>query len=1001
MAVRALRRILVLAVLLLVPATSYAQEAVLLGTVTDSTGAVLPGVTVTATLTSTGNTFFSVTDDRGAYRIAVRIGEYQITAELAVFATVNRSGISVLVGQQVGVPIQMAPSGLQETVTVTGEAPLLNTTQSVIGSNIDARQMQDLPTQGRQWTSLALLAPGNRTTSPSENPAENRGDGHEFQLNMDGQQVTHNSGVGGEPRYSQDAIAEFQFISNRFDATQGRSSGIQVNAVSKSGTNRYAGSFSTSFRNDKWNAARFLTGAKNPLREELYSATFGGPVMRNKLHFFANYQLERTPKSLVWTTGYAAFDAASRDFTDTRKLYGLRMDYQLSNGTRMFMRGSTAVDDAMGGGGTGHPAAGTTSYRYTGDAIVALTSVLSNTTLNEVRVGFTNFHYGNQNLGYSDIACFFDAAHTTACDIPNGRAGAPRITFTGFSVGGNSNGPQDTYQHYITFRDDFTTSFDARGRHNLKMGGEFMDLNQQSGNCRNCSMIVQANRAALTTLPKTIDQYLGGGPGQDLYDSSTWDLNALSPLVNRTTVGIGEFLMHFGRKNTAAWLQDDWSMTDKLTLNLGLRYDLIWNAFAQDAEILPWLEGGRPNDVLNLQPRVGFAYRLTDKTVLRGGAGKYYGDNFTNALSFTYSYERIANIEYTNPATGGRADFLRNPWGGVKPSRDEAFLRFCSENGNAPGCLLRSASEISAPAGDFSHLANSMQYSFGLARQVTDVLGVEVDYLQTNSKNEKVIAMNANIKYDPVTGNNLPYSVVANRAYQDWGIVSYDPHGGWSRYRALLTAFTKRFSQRWQASGNYLFAKLLDSKPNPFSGNQVVTFKVAPDIGEDWGIAESDQRHRATVNGIYDVGFGFQISGLYFFGSGSSQQLTPGTTDTRDLGSNGDYANRKRVSGEIIPRNTVKAPNLHRVDMRFQQRIPLGGRVRMDAQVEVFNLFNRFNPSGYIANESNINYDTSVTGYTVAGLMFGHKWERGKTPQESANIAYAPRVMQFGFRMTF
>src|SRR5687768_2573127 len=254
MNVRLTTRAIVLAAMLACPAVGYAQEAIITGIVTDSTGGVLPGVTVTATHTATGNTFFSVTDDRGVYRIPARIGAYQLTAELSGFTTATRGGITLLVGQEAAVNLQLAPAGLQETVTVTGEAPLISTTQSQIGSNIDARQMEELPVQGRQWTALALLAPGNRTTTIGEDPAQDRSDVREFQLNMDGAQVTQNTGVGGQVRYSRDAIAEFQFIANRFDATQGRSSGIQVNAISKSGTNRYTGTLTGSFRNDKWNA---------------------------------------------------------------------------------------------------------------------------------------------------------------------------------------------------------------------------------------------------------------------------------------------------------------------------------------------------------------------------------------------------------------------------------------------------------------------------------------------------------------------------------------------------------------------------------------------------------------------------------------------------------------------------------------------------------------------------------------------------------------------------
>ena len=162
------RRLLLVGVLLALPVLVLAQEAALIGTVTDSTGAVLPGVTVTAVHEASGNRFVGVTDGRGIYRIPARIGQYQLTFELQGFSTVARTGVSLLVGQTAAVDVQLAPSTLQETVTVTGEAPLLDVATSSIGGNIDQRQMQELPIQGRDWTSLALLAPG--PPSPIDTP---------------------------------------------------------------------------------------------------------------------------------------------------------------------------------------------------------------------------------------------------------------------------------------------------------------------------------------------------------------------------------------------------------------------------------------------------------------------------------------------------------------------------------------------------------------------------------------------------------------------------------------------------------------------------------------------------------------------------------------------------------------------------------------------------------------------------------------------------------------
>ena len=234
------KRVLLLLCLALaaLPVAAYAQDAALSGTVPDSTGGVLPGVTVTAVNEATGNSFVAVTDGTGSYRMPVRVGAYRVTAELQGFTTVQRTGIRLLVGETLGVNLQLAPSTIQETVTVTAEAPLIEVNTSSLGGNIDPSQVQELPVQGRNWMALAMLAPGSRTTPGEQNeplPDRNGGEVREFQLHIDGQQITQDLGTGVQPRYSQDSIAEFQFISNRFDATQGRSSGVQVKAITRSG----------------------------------------------------------------------------------------------------------------------------------------------------------------------------------------------------------------------------------------------------------------------------------------------------------------------------------------------------------------------------------------------------------------------------------------------------------------------------------------------------------------------------------------------------------------------------------------------------------------------------------------------------------------------------------------------------------------------------------------------------------------------------------------------
>jgi len=387
--------------LLALPLTAFAQEATLSGTVMDSTSSVLPGVTVTAVHQATGNRFVAVTDGRGSFRLPVRIGEYVVTAELQGFTTVTRGGVQLLVGQNAVLNLQMAPSTLQETVTVTAEAPLLDMADSSLGGNIDPKQMSELPVQGRDWMSLALLAPGNRTTAMGGAPVQDRTAGRdlrEFQLNLDGQQVTGQLGPGGQPRFSRDAIAEFQFISNRFDATQGRSSGVQVNAITKSGTNLLNGMVSGYFRNSQWNAEDPVLNRVVPFKNQQYSMTLGGPIIKDRLHFFGSYEYEHEPRSTFSLTAWPAFNLELSGVRSV-KLGSARFDYELSSQSRLMLKGNLTkswqpFDDL----GANHPAATGTTDQFTDALVGQWTRVIGTRATNQVQLGYAGFGFKNANL---------------------------------------------------------------------------------------------------------------------------------------------------------------------------------------------------------------------------------------------------------------------------------------------------------------------------------------------------------------------------------------------------------------------------------------------------------------------------------------------------------------------------------------------------------------------------------------------------------------------------
>jgi carboxypeptidase family protein/TonB-dependent receptor-like protein len=983
---RFVRQVVLIAIILALPVAGYAQEeAVLAGTITDSTGLVLPGVTVIALHEATGNRFEAITDATGSYRMPVRVGGYTVTAQLQGFTTVTRPGVQLLVGQTAAINLQMSPSTVQETITVTAEAPILNVATSNLGANIDPRQVQDLPSDGRNWMALALLAPGSRTATTDVRaplPDRNGGEVREYQTNLDGMQVTNSLGGGSQPLFSQEMIAEFQFISNRFDATQGRSQGVQINVVTKSGTNRLAGTFRANFRDDRFNAVNRALERKVPISNQQYGGSAGGPIIRDRLHYFGFYEYEREPRTSIWNTPFPAFNIELQGIL-WKKLGGARLDYQFSPQTRLMVKGNlTHTWEPFGPGSNNNHPANTASTRETQNTMQAqLTKVLTNTALNEVRVAWAGYIFENANLTHW-------SNHWAAVNGPYGpvTAGSPRIQFTGFNITGNNGYPRHRSQDLYSVQDNLTLSYNARGRHDMKTGFEFMLHHEMSANCTNCMGNIDARGGTIASLGIPLESIF-----PDAFNVDTWNLAAISPLVRTYRLGV-----HKGRRDDvdlpyyAGWVQDDWRMTSRLTLNLGVRYDLTVNSFAQYGEFLPFMEKGRPQDADNIQPRLGFAYQWNDRTVIRGGTGKYYAEVITPVVLYALEPATVAVLEAAND---GRPDFALNPFNGPAPTWDQALTRFCSAPeqaanfaawrarnfaGAAP-CVLRGAGEMAPPA-DYAHVPHTWQTSIGMQRQIGNSASIEADYVYARGRDEKFIQENVNLSFTDATGVgvNNPYPNRALVPYPEFGIVAMTPFTGRSAYHALQTSFNKRMSNRWQAGATYTLGGLWSSEGQPLMGvpgavPHEVPFTVAEDLGgpTGWTFALSDQRHRAVFNGIWQVGRGFQVSSVHYFGAGNRSSSNYGG-DRRNLGAGGEL--RLRPDGTIVPKNTFIQPRQNRTDVRIQQRVPLSNGVSIDLIAETFNLFNR--PNWMLeTQESSADYGKRVTAQF--------------------------RTAQFGFRLTF
>jgi hypothetical protein len=274
----------------------------------------------------------------------------------------------------------------------------------------------------------------------------------------------------------------------------------------------------------------------------------------------------------------------------------------------------------------------------------------------------------------------------------------------------------------------------------------------------------------------------------------------------------------------------------------------------------------------------------------------------------------------------------------------------------------------------------SHQASIGMQHQLSATMGFDVDYVFVGGRDERTTQgtqlNNINLSYDPVTGVNYPFTDISRRPFPDFGALAMNVMGGRSNSHSLQTAVTKRLSQRWQASGTYTFSVLNDSAAPAVSGTMVVPFPVAPDLGGEYSLGSTDQRHRGTFNGIWQVGRGFQLSGLYFYGSGQRFATSYGG----DLRQCGQGCDRLRPDGTIVPRTNIVGDPIHRMDLRLQQRFRLGGRVTFEGLLETYNLFNHENYGTYETRESNASY---------------------ALPIPNPSLVYQPRMLQLGFRTTF
>jgi hypothetical protein len=977
-------RSLIVIFILVLPALAGAQTATLSGTVTDNQGGVLPGVTVTVTETSTGRQHVSVTDENGRYRFPVlTAGTYRLEADLSGFAKLAVPALELLVGQSASVPVKMSLAGVEETITVTGESPLVDLLTSEIAGNVDRRMMDELPVQGRNWMELSLLVKGVTGNDTQNNRPGVVRDEH-FQLNLDGQQVTQRvaSSFFGQPKFSREAIAEFEIVTNQFDVTQGRSAGMQVNAITRSGTNTLGGSFYGYFRDDALNAADPVAGTVLPFANQQIGGAIGGPIVADKVHYFVSYEYERQPTVVFAQPPLLPGQSFTIPTPQAQNSLVARVDHAPSSNDQLSYRVSywdfeTPTDMPS----NEHPSNARARTQNSLNVLGTWTKLWSADKVTELKVGYNGFEWQNL-LAYPEqvAGCaqeFGSTTDQTTCQ--------PNYVFPGgLTIGPPRNFPQRFTQDLFSARYQLNWN---KGTHDLKIGGEF--LKWRDGDEWH---LLERGEFIFDTRPADLNRRF---PEECALDPSCWDLSGLDATVNRFQQNVGDWTIDIPRPSWAIWVGDTWMAASNLTLNYGLRWDVDWGALAPPyvttqipfSLATPGREAGSPlfrsdnRDLNNVAPRFGFAYDVGGRgdLVIRGGSGVFYTISSSNVTFSQQSFntERILVNSYPNDRLPG---FLDDPTRGVTP--DDVL------NGRVP--LPPQSPRVIASNYVMPY---TWQTSIGFQKQLGPDIGVDADLVYWKGYNEPR-SIDYNQFLDPATGYTQTISRFG-RPDPTFTSIQYMESTGHMDYAALQTGARRRFKDNFQVGLTYTL--MFMKNDNTTDWGYFPNNSFDPDA--DWARATDFQRSTLRVNGMYNFGLGFSVSGAYYYGSGNyfatllsgnptgksgtNNRLNLGTPipvrpEAQDLFEGPDVIGVG--PGNEAPRNALRGQGLHRVDVRLTKEFAFGG-VRISGIAEVFNLFNHANFGAY---NGVINTPT-----------FGN-------PQQTAGvIAYSSRSAQLAFRVDF
>jgi hypothetical protein len=999
---------IMLTLLLLGCASLWAQvtaTANLQGTVEDNTGAVLSKADVTITNKATGETRSTKTNDSGEYRFdLLPVGIYNVKANATGFSSTEAKDVELAIGRTATQNFNLKPGTVSETVEVTGAAPLVDEEKTDVSTNITPQQIQDLPLIGRDIADLAYLAPGVKSAD-SYDPTKNRyailsvngQGGRNVNVTVNGVDNKDNTVGGPVMQLPAEAVQEFQVSTQRFSAVNGRSEGAAINVITKSGTNEYHGSLFGFFRDQALNAAQKLPDPANntfqsvtpPYSRQWFGGSIGGPIKKDKLFAFFAYERQRehtslaedptalTQLNLVTSLGAQPSAIVPTPFFENR-LNG-RMDWTINNKHSAYVSVTTQANNSLNdqSNGTFDLTEGNFTINHLQIANLTLNSAFSPTLINQFTLGW---QYWN--------------------NLIDSTTRAPLITFPSAQFGTNTNVPQQSIQRKFQFKDDVSKTV---GNHTFKTGFDYIWTPLMGG-------FFEFNPTLEIDFGANPSCILGVAPdtGTAGCGAAAFPNGFATPgAVSSMSIAVGDptFLIK-DAKQLGLYFQDDWKVTHRLTLNLGLRWDKDWDfvggSDVTNSRTFQELQAAAPFSPLaaslvakkagdynkNFSPRIGFAYDLTGhgNHLLRGGFGMYYGNTFQNIPLFMEQQANPTIFQTAFSISGsdtvpGTGIALSNWRFGVDPLptipppsaqlTDNATGRLMDPNYRNPvteewnGGYTWALTSKSVIEAEYVHV-------LGLHENKTINLDPKIPINPNNITTTKITEDAAN---NPVcSAASCGFFHPLDAAFLAAGVpvlgsVRDEQSIGRSRYDAMNISYRQRNFHRVDLVANYTLARAVGYDQDGGSFRYYPRDPQNPLSPLEFGPSFNDERNHVTIAATVNLPWGIQVSPILQAGSarpylvtssynelnlsgGSSAGavLVPNGTNNVFAFSSTSKADKLAAaqcyySGNchLVSYNSMRGDPYFDTDMRLAKNIKMGEHRNLQLAFQAFNLFNHAN----------------------------------------------------------